>query len=77
MATSGLLSPNGAAFMYVAPALRERLERQAVRLAEPPRLGANRQPAPRRAPSSSVKREKYEGGMAALALLYAMEASEG
>ena len=25
-----LLSPNGAAFMYVAPALRERLEPQAV-----------------------------------------------
>ena len=71
-----LLSPNGAAFMYVAPALRERLDPQVVgwRSHRTWREVANLHHG---APEFVGEAEKYEGGMLAFALLYAMEASVG
>lgn len=71
-----LLSPNGAAFMYVAPALCARLE--------PTVIGWRSHRAWREvtnlhhgAPEFAGEAEKYEGGMLASAVLYAMAASVG
>ncbi len=69
-----LLAPNGAGFMYVDSALRERL---------PPNVIGWRSHCAWRqvdnlhhgAPVFRSEAEKYEGGMLAFALLYAMEAS--
>ncbi|HEX8985356.1 MAG TPA: aminotransferase class V-fold PLP-dependent enzyme [Bryobacteraceae bacterium] len=69
-----LLAPNGAAFMYVRPGLRERLEPLAVgwrshrgwREVDNLHQGA---------PVFADSAEKYEGGMLPFALLYAMQAS--
>jgi len=69
-----LLSPNGAAFCYVSPGLRERLAPNAV--------GWRSHRAWRRVdslhhgpPEFTSRSEKYEGGMLSFPLLYAMEAS--
>lgn len=69
-----LLSPNGAAFMYVRPELRERLRPSVIgwrshydwRSVDNLHHGA---------PEFNSKAEKYEGGMLAFALLYAMHES--
>lgn len=69
-----LLSPNGAAFMYVRPELRERLHPNLIgwrshinwRSVDNLHHGA---------PVFSPKAEKYEGGMLPFALLYAMKES--
>jgi selenocysteine lyase/cysteine desulfurase len=71
-----LLSPNGAAFMYVAPALRERLEPQVVGWRSH-RAWREVASLHHGAPEFAREAEKYEGGMLASALLYAMEASVG
>src|SRR6266852_4162071 len=71
-----LLSPNGAAFCYVSPALRERLE--------PAVIGWRSHKDWRRTerlhhgePEFSDRAEKYEGGMLPFAPIYAMGASVG
>jgi selenocysteine lyase/cysteine desulfurase len=69
-----LLSPNGAAFMYVSPSLRERLT---------PNLVGWRSHAGWRevdnlhhgVPEPSPSAEKYESGILAFPVLYGMEAS--
>jgi selenocysteine lyase/cysteine desulfurase len=71
-----LLSPNGAAFMYVAPELRERLEPQAVGWRSH-RAWREVASLHHGAPEFVSEAEKYEGGMLPSALLYAMEASVG
>jgi cysteine desulfurase / selenocysteine lyase len=69
-----LLSPNGAAFMYLRPSLRERIE--------PVVIGWRSHKTWREvdnlhhgAPEFVEAAEKYEGGMLAFAALYAMQAS--
>jgi selenocysteine lyase/cysteine desulfurase len=71
-----LLSPNGAAFMYVAPPLRERLAPNVVgwRSHRAWREVANLHHG---APEFVGEAEKYEGGMLTFAVLYAMAASVG
>jgi selenocysteine lyase/cysteine desulfurase len=71
-----LMSPNGIGFMYVSPALRERLH--------PAVIGWRSHHAWRNidnlhhgAPVFAASAEKYEGGMLASSLLYAMDASIG
>jgi cysteine desulfurase/selenocysteine lyase len=71
-----LLSPNGIGFMYVSPALRERLH--------PAVIGWRSHHAWRNvdnlhhgAPVFAASAEMYEGGMLACSLLYAMDASIG
>jgi cysteine desulfurase/selenocysteine lyase len=71
-----LLSPNGIGFMYVSPALRERLH--------PAVIGWRSHHAWRNvdnlhhgAPVFAASAEKYEGGMLASSLLYGMDASIG
>lgn len=71
-----LLSPNGAAFMYIAPWLRERLQPQAVGWRSD-RAWREVDNLHHGAPVFAGAAEKYEGGMLAFALLYAMEASVG
>jgi selenocysteine lyase/cysteine desulfurase len=71
-----LLSPNGAAFMYVAPELRSRLEPNAVGWRSD-RAWRDVDHLNHGAPEFADAAEKYEGGMLAFALLYAMEASVG
>lgn len=68
-----LLSPNGAGFMYVSPQLRERLA--------PAVIGwrshfdwRNHENLHHGMPQFAPEAEKYEGGMLAFALLYAMDA---
>ena len=69
-----LLCPNGAGFMYVRPALRERL---------PPNIVGWRSHFDWRSvdnlhhgvPEPTSRAEKYEGGMLPFALIYAMQAS--
>jgi len=71
-----LLSPNGAAFMYVGPGLRERLAPNVVGWRSHRgwrEVGNLHQGAPEFVSSA----EKYEGGMLPSALLYGMEASVG
>jgi selenocysteine lyase/cysteine desulfurase len=69
-----LLAPNGAAFCYVSPELRERLEPSVIGWRShkdwrrPERLHHGE-------PEFSDTAEKYEGGMLAFAPLYAMGAS--
>ena len=69
-----LLAPNGAAFCYVSPELRVRLEPSVIGWRShqdwrrPERLHHG-------APEFSVRAEKYEGGMLAFAPLYALGAS--
>lgn len=71
-----LLSPNGAGFLYVAPGLRERLE--------PNVIGWRSHRDWRRvdnlhhgAPEFKSEAERYEGGMLAFPVIYAMGASVG
>ncbi len=71
-----LLSPNGGAFMYVAPSLRERLEPDAVGWRSD-RSWRDVDHLNHGAPEFAPKAEKYEGGMLPFAILYAMEASVG
>jgi len=69
-----LLSPNGAGFMYVSPALRERLMPNVIgwrshrgwRQVDNLHHGA---------PELASEAEKYEGGMLTFAVLYGMQAS--
>lgn len=69
-----LLSPNGAAFMYVSPELRERLEPAVIgwrsdrRWRDPENLHHG-------APEFSASAERYEGAMLAFAPIYAMGAA--
>jgi selenocysteine lyase/cysteine desulfurase len=69
-----LLSPNGAAFMYVRPSLRAHLEPVTVgwRSHRGWRDVTNLHDG---APEFAETAEKYEGGMLAFAVLYAMKAS--
>ncbi len=69
-----LLSPNGAAFMYVRPSLREKLDPVAVgwRSHHDWRQVDNLHHG---APEFAASAEKYEGGMLPFAVLYAMQAS--
>ena len=71
-----LLSPNGAAFMYIAPSLRERLAPHAVGWRSD-RGWREVDHLQHGAPEFAGEAEKYEGGMLAFAVLYAMEASVG
>ena len=69
-----LLSPTGAGFMYVSPALRERLAPGVMGW----RSDSNwRRPEDLRhgAPELTAAAERYEGGMLAFPVLYAMAAS--
>jgi selenocysteine lyase/cysteine desulfurase len=68
-----LLSPNGAGFMYVSPALRERLAPAVIGWRSD--LGwRNHENLLHGAPRFSADAEKYEGGMLPFSLLYAMDA---
>ncbi|HVX67636.1 MAG TPA: aminotransferase class V-fold PLP-dependent enzyme [Bryobacteraceae bacterium] len=69
-----LLSPNGAAFVYVRPSLRARLDPLVVgwRSHRDWRRVDNLHDG---APEFSDSAEKYEGGMLPFAVLYAMQAS--
>ncbi len=71
-----LLSPNGGAFMYVAPALRARLQPNAVGWRSH-RTWREVDHLHHGAPEFTAEAEKYEGGMLAFAVLYAMAASVG
>ncbi len=71
-----LLSPNGAAFMYVAPSLRGRLEPNVVGWRSD-RDWRNVDHLRHGAPAFKTEAEKYEGGMLTFAALYAMHASVG
>jgi selenocysteine lyase/cysteine desulfurase len=68
-----MLSPNGAGFMYVSPALRERLAPNVIGWRShkdwrnPERLHHG-------APEFRTEAEKYEGGMITFGVLYAMDA---
>jgi selenocysteine lyase/cysteine desulfurase len=68
-----MLSPNGAGFLYVSPALRERLAPNVIGWRShkdwrnPERLHQG-------APDFSTTSERYEGGMIPFAMLYAMGA---
>ncbi|HXM41211.1 MAG TPA: aminotransferase class V-fold PLP-dependent enzyme [Bryobacteraceae bacterium] len=68
-----LLSPNGAAFMYVSPELRERLA-PAVIGWRSHRDWRNYENLHHGAPQFATEAEKYEGGMLGFAMLYAMDA---
>ena len=67
-----LLSPNGAAFMYVSPELRERLAPMVIgwRSHKDWRNHENLHHGP---PQFAAEAEKYEGGMLPFALLYAVD----
>lgn len=68
-----LLSPNGAAFMYVSPELRERLA-PAVIGWRSDRNWRQHENLNHGALEFAATAEKYEGGMLPFALLYAMDA---
>jgi len=71
-----LLSPNGASFMYVSPELRERLAPAVIgwRSDRNWRNHENLTHGPLEFPAGA---EKYEGGMLAFTMLYAMDAVIG
>jgi len=69
-----LISPNGAAFMYVQPGLRERL-RPNVLGWRSHRDWRNVDNLHHGVPELAKSAEKYEGGFVSFPLLYAMEAS--
>ncbi|HEX5227344.1 MAG TPA: aminotransferase class V-fold PLP-dependent enzyme [Bryobacteraceae bacterium] len=69
-----LLSPNGAGFFYIAPALRERLQPNVVGWRSH-RDWRNVDNLHHGAPELIASAEKYEGGSVSFALLCAMEAS--
>jgi cysteine desulfurase/selenocysteine lyase len=71
-----LLSPNGASFMYVSAALRERLA-PAVIGWRSDRRWRNHENLVHGVPQFATEAEKYEGGMLPFALLYAMDAAIG
>jgi cysteine desulfurase/selenocysteine lyase len=71
-----LISPNGAGFMYVSPALRERL-RPNVLGWRSHRDWRNVDNLHHGVPELTSTAEKYEGGSVSSSLLYAMEASIG
>jgi cysteine desulfurase/selenocysteine lyase len=71
-----LLSPNGAGFMYVSPALRERLEPGVIGWRSH-RGWRDHDHLHHGAPEFKTEAEKYEGGMLTFAVLYAMAASIG
>ena len=68
-----LLTPNGASFMYVSPALRERLA-PAVIGWRSDRNWRNHENLHHGAPQFAAEAEKYEGGMLPFGLLYALDA---
>jgi len=68
-----LLTPNGASFMYVSPALRARLA-PAVIGWRSDRNWRNHENLHHGAPQFAAEAEKYEGGMLPFGLLYAMDA---
>jgi cysteine desulfurase / selenocysteine lyase len=69
-----LISPNGAGFMYVSPALRERL-RPNVLGWRSHRDWRNVDNLHHGHPNLSASAEKYEGGSVTFAVIYAMEAA--
>ncbi len=69
-----LLSPNGAAFMYVSPLLRDRLHPAVVGWRSD-RGWRDVNHLNHGAPVLASGAERYEGGILAFALLYAMQAS--
>ncbi len=69
-----LLSPNGAGFFYIAPALRERIQPNVVGWRSH-RDWRNVDNLHHGVPELLPIAEKYEGGSLSFALLYAMEAS--
>jgi cysteine desulfurase / selenocysteine lyase len=69
-----LLSPNGAAFFYIAPQLRERLQPNVIGWRSH-RDWRNVDNLHHGVPDLPPTAEKYEGGFLSFALLYAMEAS--
>ncbi|MBI4873613.1 MAG: aminotransferase class V-fold PLP-dependent enzyme [Acidobacteria bacterium] len=69
-----LLCPNGIGFMYVSPALRERLEPAVVGWRSH-HDWRNVDHLHHGAPVFAASADKYEGGMLATSLLYAMRAS--
>lgn len=69
-----LISPDGAGFMYVSPALRERLDPLVVGWRSH-RDWRNVDNLHHGAPEFSDRAEKYEGGLLPSALLYAMKGS--
>jgi len=71
-----LLCPNGAGFMYVSPALRERLAPNVIGWRSH-RDWRNVDNLHHGTPEFSPDAEKYEGGMLTFPVLYAMEASLG
>jgi len=71
-----LLCPNGIGFMYVSPALRERLAPTAVGWRSH-HAWRNVDNLHHGAPVFAASAEKYEGGMLASSLLCAMDASVG
>jgi cysteine desulfurase / selenocysteine lyase len=68
-----MLSPNGAGFMYVSPALRERLAPSVIGWRSH-REWRNTEQLHQGAPTFSGTAERYEGGMIPFAPLYAMGA---
>jgi selenocysteine lyase/cysteine desulfurase len=71
-----LLSPTGAGFMYVSPALRERLAPNVIGWRSH-HDWRNVDHLHHGTPEFSREAEKYEGGMLTFPVLYAMEASLG
>lgn len=69
-----LLSPNGAAFMYVSPALRERLD-PAVIGWRSDRGWRDPENLHHGVPEFAASAEKYEGGMLAFPVIYGMAAA--
>jgi len=69
-----LLSPNGAGFMYVSPALRKRLQPSVIGWRSH-RDWRNHENLHEGLPEFSPDAERYEGGMLGFAPLYAMGAS--
>jgi cysteine desulfurase / selenocysteine lyase len=69
-----LLSPNGAGFMYVSPALRERLQPNVIGWRSH-RDWRNHENLHQGLPEFNPDAERYEGGMLSFAPLYGMAAS--
>ena len=68
-----LLTPNGAAFLYVSPAMRERLAPMVIGWRSH-KDWRNHENLHHGMPQFSPAAEKYEGGMLPFALLYALDA---